>query len=651
VTDDATPLRVRVLTAFDRDGLRIAAVATGALLVVTFYFPVGVVLAESVFSGGQFTLSSFAAVLSDPFYFGTLSQLFADPLAIDRHLVALAGWLAAAVDPLDPGFWASVVVGLVTFPLEFGRYAGAVEDATGLFGFTAYQALISTLACLAVGLPGAYVLSRFEFRGRETLRSLTILPFVFPGIMVAIGFFATFGARGTFNDMLGLAGIESVELVGTLKIVILAHAFYDAPLVARVTTAAWESVDNRMTETARSLGAGRRRAFLDVVLPQLLPAILTGALLTFIFTFMTFPIVLALGGLELATVEVWVFDRARSLRLTEAATLAVLETVVTIGLTYAYLRYEARMAGAGGAANLPERKPLVPGTPVRVGPVSLPDLRELFSVRRLAILAYGLVVVVLFVAPLASMVYESFTVEGRLTLRHWEFLLQRQVGGAAAQTKPVPAIRNSILFAVASLAVALPMGVTIAVLTTDRSPGPTPRWRTVVEALALLPLAVSGIVVGLGLLRGLVFGVPIPWSDYRIQITGPLAIVAAHAVAAYPFVVRNVAPQLADVDRSMVESARALGASRLRALVDVELPLVATGLLAGAAFAVAISFGEFDSTVVLAQGGDFYTMPVAVERFLGRRTGPAMAMGTVLLAVVAVSFVVIERVGGRGGGP
>ncbi|MEF8830617.1 MAG: ABC transporter permease subunit, partial [Halobacteriales archaeon] len=170
------------------------------------------------------------------------------------------------------------------------------------------------------------------------------------------------------------------------------------------------------------------------------------------------------------------------------------------------------------------------------------------------------------------------------------------------------------------------------------------------EALLTAPIAVSSIVVGLGLLQTLVFGTTL--LGYRVTATGPVAIVAAHAVAAYPFVTRNVAPALGGLDDHLVEAARSLGADRTRALLEIELPLVAAPLLAGAAFAFAISVGEFDATVLLAEGVDSYTMPVALERYVGNRSlgpnlGPATAMGTVLLAVTAVSFVVIDRLGGR----
>lgn len=590
------------------------------------YLPVGIVFVDAVVDDGGATLAVFREILTDPFYVGALADVFAEPLAVGTHLESLAGWLA--------GVSISVSVERplpsVSLPVPWPRLE-TPGVRTGLFGFTAYQATLSTVASVALGLPAAYVLATYEFRGRRTLRSLTILPFVLPGIMVAVGFYAMFGRTGTLNGLLGLVGLGPYPFIewNPLAIVIVAHAFYNAPLVARVTVAAWESVDARTVETARSLGASPRRAFRDVVVPQLLPAVLTGALLTFIFTFMTFPIVLALGGLRLATVEVWIYDRVRRLAYSEAAALAVLETILSLGLTYVYLRYESAQSGLARRAADTSREPLVP------------DLRTALSPRRLAILGYGVVALLVFVGPMASLVVGSVTDGNGLTTRHYAFLLERQLEGASYQTLPWVAIRNSLGFGVATLAVAVPMGVVVSVVTVRAGWG-----GAIVDTLAMLPLAVSGVVFGIGLLQGLVFGIPLP-GGWRFQVTGAVAIVAAHAVAAYPFVTRNVSPLLATLDPAMVESARALGATRYRALRDVALPLVASGIVAGAAFAFAISIGEFSSTVILASGSQTYTMPVAVERYLGRRPGPAIAMGTVLLVVTAASFVVVDRVGGR----
>ncbi|WP_049920860.1 ABC transporter permease [Halopiger djelfimassiliensis] len=613
-------------TWLERHALGLAALGTAIVLVVMLYVPVGIVFVEAVVDEGGLTLGRFGDVLTDPFYVGVLADLFAEPLAVGDHLGSLAGWLGAV----------SLSVSLETpipgldVPLPWiGIHTPGVR--LGLFGFTAYQAALSTVASVGLGLPAAYILANYEFYGRRTLRSLTILPFVLPGIMVAVGFYAMFGRTGTLNGALGAVGLGPFAFVETspLAIVVLAHAFYNAPLVARLTVVAWESVDGRTIETARSLGASERQAFRDVVVPQLAPAVLTGALLTFVFTFMTFPIVLALGGLRLATVEVWIYSRIQRLAYGEAATLAILETLLSLGLTYAYLRYESAETGLSRAPSPPPKEPLVP------------DLQTACSPRRLAIFGYGLVALVVFVGPIASLIVGSVTDGTGFTLRHYAFLLERQLEGASYQTRPVPAVRNSLLFGVGTLAVAVPMGVVVSAVTVRAG-----RSGRVVDTLAMLPLAVSGVVFGIGLLQGLVFGISLP-GGWRLQLTGTTAIVAAHAVAAYPFVTRNVSPLLASLDPAMVESARALGASRVRALLDIELPLVAGGIVAGAAFAFAISIGEFSSTVILASGSESYTMPVAVERYLGRRPGPAIAMGTILLLVTAASFVVVDRVGGR----
>ncbi|MFB6253585.1 MAG: ABC transporter permease [Halobacteriaceae archaeon] len=556
-----------------------------SLLIVLFYYPLVIVLLEAFTVHGEFTGRILYTILTSEFYFGWLPQFIAHPIETVRRVPS---------------------------------------GTLGLFGFTAYQAILSTIASVLLGLPGAYLLARFEFPGRKTIRSLTILPFVMPSIIVAIGFVAMFGENGALNDALRLLGLPTLDLMFTLKIIILAHAFYNAPLITRMTAAAWESVDRRLIETARSMGASPFRAFIDVILPQLIPSILTGALLTFIFTFLSFPIILALGGLKLATVEVMVYHNINLLNYSTAAGLALLEMSISLILTYAYLRYEARQMSTRESIQTQARIHLF-------GPL---------TIKRLLVFGYTFLAAIIFLGPIISMVIESFTGGQGLTLRNYMFLVQRQLTGYDFQVQPLNAIINSLLFAIGSLLIALPMGIFLAIISTRDF-----RGRKFIDAITMAPLAVSGVVVGLGLLRGLVFGITI--GGYRITVTGALAIIGAHAVAAYPFVTRNVVPLLESVDSRLVESARALGASRLTALIDIELPLVYSGIIAGAAFAFAISIGEFDATIILIQGGDWYTMPIAIERYIGRRLGPATAMGCVLLAVTAMSFIIIDRVGGR----
>ncbi|MGB9986933.1 ABC transporter permease [Salarchaeum japonicum] len=608
--------------------LAAAGLATLLVLLVVFYYPVWTVFENAVLRDGYGVFDALAdplaavtpdvllGVLSDPFFLGAAHTLFEAPLRVPGDAAAWTVEFLATARP--------AVVSRPPF-VVLVHDAGNVDF--GLFGFTAYQAVLSTVLSVLVGLPGAWVLARFEFPGRRTLKSLTILPFVLPSIMVVAGFVATFGTFGTVNNVLAALGLERVEMLYTLELVLVAHAFYNAPLVTRMVGTAWENVNANAVETARSLGAGRLRSFTDVVLPQLLPALAASALLTFIFTFMTFPIVLGLGGLRLATVEVWLYASVNQLDYETAAALGTLETAFSLFFMYVYLRYEARRASSGTGKPLPRERLFSADT--------LHDW-----LRRAGVAAYGVVVLVVFVLPLVSMVLASVGGVSDPTLEWWRLLVERQ----GSRTEPSVAVRNSLLFGLGALAVALPMGVVVAAFSTRGG-----RFRKLGDTVLMAPIAVSGVVVGFGLLQGLVFGVDI--GPYRVSVVGPAVVVLAHAVAGYPFVVRNVAPMLGNIDSRLVEAARSLGADRARALWDVELPLVWPGVVAGAAFAFAISIGEFDSTIILA-GENTYTMPVALKRFLVDRTagpsiGPAAAMGTVLLVVTALSFVVIDYVGGR----
>jgi thiamine transport system permease protein len=116
----------------DRIALPVGTVVTLAVLVVVFYYPVGSVLAAAAGGDGVPTLAPVLDVLSDPFYTGVAHHLFTDPLGVASGVLA---WIEA----------------------------GAPGVSFGLFGFTTYQAFLSTVASVALGLPAAYVLSRYEF--------------------------------------------------------------------------------------------------------------------------------------------------------------------------------------------------------------------------------------------------------------------------------------------------------------------------------------------------------------------------------------------------------------------------------------------------------------------------------------------------------
>jgi thiamine transport system permease protein len=219
-------------------------------------------------------------------------------------------------------------------------------------------------------------------------------------------------------------------------------------------------------------------------------------------------------------------------------------------------------------------------------------------------------------------------------LRYYRELLVNRTG-SLFYVPPGLAIRNSLLFAVLTTALSLVIGtITAYLLAADR--GPIAR---LLDPLFLLPLGASAVTLGFGYILAL--GRP-PLN----LATSPVLVPIAHTLVAFPFVVRTLLPALRRLRPDWREAAAVLGASSWRVWREVELPIVGRAVLVAAVFAFTVSMGEFGATLLIARP-EFPTMPIVIFRLLGQpgplNYGQALAMSTLLMAVCAVGFVVIER--------
>ncbi len=154
--------------------------------------------------------------------------------------------------------------------------------------FTIEQALLSTLASILLGLPGAYLLARYNFKGKIIVKAMTTVPFVLPSIIVVLGFVIFFGNNGILNRMLmGLFHLDNtpLKILYSMKAIILAHTFYNFPICIRLVSAVWSRINPNLERAAQSLGANGSRLFIRVLLPQIMPGILAASALIFIFCF------------------------------------------------------------------------------------------------------------------------------------------------------------------------------------------------------------------------------------------------------------------------------------------------------------------------------------------------------------------------------
>lgn len=519
-----------------------------------------------------------------------------------------------AVAALPVAFLAVFFVFPVGTILERGLADATVLDvlrrrSTGrLVWFTFWQAAASTLLTLAVGLPAAWAIARVDLPGRRILRAVLVVPFVLPTLVVGAAL------QGTF-ERLGLDGGTGLRLQGTVWAILLAHMVFNVAVVVRIVGGYWALLDRREADAARVLGAGRFQVARQILLPRLAPALWGASGIVFLFSFTSFGVILTVGGPTHPTLEteIWRYATQRT-DIVTAAGLAVTQLVTVVALLVLVGRYD-RLAGTG-AARRPSRA------------------RRVTSVRQGALVALALAPAGLAVAiPLVGLIERSLAVGGGYGLGNYRAL--GQSSGNGLFVAPTDAIATSLRTAGLATVVAVVIGTlaSMAIVAAGRRTGRS------LDLAVMVPLGTSAVTLG--------FGIIVALDEPPLDLRASWVIVpAAQALVAMPFVVRSLVPALRSVDHRQREAASVLGASPRRARLEIDVPVVVRTALIGAAFAFAISLGEFGATSFLARP-DGPTVPVAMYRLLGQPgevlRGQAMALGTLLAALTALSVAVIER--------
>ncbi|MGZ4710600.1 MAG: ABC transporter permease [Acidimicrobiales bacterium] len=493
---------------------------------------------------------------------------------------------------------------------------GVVADVVGdpfyrhVAWFTLWQAVVSTVLTVLVALPVAAVFARFEFRGRRLLWSLLLVPFVLPTVVVGAAFLALLGPHAALG----------VDLHDTIWLVLIAHVFFNLAVVVRTVGGLWGNLDPALEDAARTLGASPLRAFREVTLPLLMPAIAAASSIVFLFCFTSFGVVLLLGGARARTLEVEIYTQtARLLHLDVAAVLALLQLVGVGAALLLYARYQRRRSIT---------QALRPRSEVARRPRTVAE-RSLLA----AVLA-GLVVLV--VAPLAVLAWRSISTPSGPGLTYWRALSTSR-RGSTLFVSPVQAVINSLTTAAVATLIAVVVGGMAAWVVAGRGGGRSVVW---FDAALMLPLGTSAVTVGFGFLIALDH----PPFDLRDSWW---LVPLAQATVAVPFVIRTLVPVLRSIDVNLRDAASVLGASPGRAFREVDLPIVFRAVLVSAGFAFAVSLGEFGATVFLARS-DHPTVPIAIYRFLGApgalNLGQAMALSTLLMLLTGAVVLLIDRV-------
>jgi iron(III) transport system permease protein len=489
---------------------------------------------------------------------------------------------------------------------------------------TVGSGLLVVLFSAMLALPLAYVLARYDFRGKLLLQTAATLPLVVPPFVGAVALQLVLGRSGTLNLLLMEWFGATVPLMEGLTGVILVQTLHFFPFILLNTAVSLSAIDPALEEVAQNLGCRGFRLFRRVTLPLMLPGFIAGSLLTFIRAIDDLGTPLMLNYKNLLAPQAYL--RITTIGIDDVDGYVV--CVVLVVLSLASLLAARKYLGLAEYATV-QRSATV--------------TRKLEG-KKLA-LVWLMIAAILGVSLLPHIGILLLSVA-----KVWSFSLlptSYTTGHYAEILFRVPYfVINTLRYTLLAAGLDVILGATIAFfLLRSRIAG-----RNLLDAVATMPLAIPGVVLAVGYLR-VFHGWDFP------GIGGPLTsswliLVIAYTMRRLPYTVRACYAALQQVHVSLEESAQNLGANRLRTFVKITLPLIAAGLLAGGLIAFVTSSVELASTIMLVPrielGPISYGIYLYMQSPLGR--GAGAALGVVAIALVSIGTYLTHRIfGGRAG--
>jgi iron(III) transport system permease protein len=469
----------------------------------------------------------------------------------------------------------------------------------------------------------AYILTRYEIRGRSTFRILATIPLILPPFVGAMSFIFLLGNAGTLNliliDWLGIMR-QPINFIYGAHGILFVETFHLYPLIFLNSAAALSKIDKSLEESSELLGATPLRRFATVTLRLMTPGYAAGAFLVFVWAFSDFgtPVVLRqyeyLGPQAYLSIVQFIDQRLLRMGLVMTVVMAAF-ALVSLILVRRYIAVR-------------EYASLTLPTPVEARPVKglKNHLSMLFVV---AVMFFSLL-------PHAGVTIASLGKAWMITPFPTEYTLEyfKKV------TIDLPMyIQNSFVFCTIAVLINAGLGLLIAyVLARSKFPG-----KDIIDSLVTMILAVPGTVIGIAYLRA--FHAPLPLIGISLT-QGWGIMVAVLAVRRLPYVVRSVYATLLQVHVSLEEASLVLGGNKLRTFARITVPLVSRGLVAGSIISFTTAMQELSSTAFLYKPG-WETMPLGI--FIYYLTGgmaEASALGVLLIVIVAVSVGVANRLVG-----
>ena len=470
----------------------------------------------------------------------------------------------------------------------------------------------STVTSLLVGVPIAYLMTRYNVWMKKYIHIFIIMSLMSPPFIGAYSWIMLFGRAGVvtsfFDDVLGIA---LPSIYGKLGI-ILVFTFKLFPYVYLYTSGAMGSIDSSLEEAAENLGSSKLRRLFTVTIPVIIPSIAAGAIMVFMTSLADFgtPMLLGEGYMVL---PVLVYNEYMS-EIGGNAYLASALSVIVVLCSTTVLLVQKHLVSKKNYVMTAMRPPQE---------IQLRGVKRFLATFPVALVTF-IGILPQIVVIVTSFIKADFTgFVGGFSLDSYMTIFNRLGTN----------IKNTFLFSTIAIVFIIIIGMLISYIIV-RQKGAAGQ---IMDMLIMFPFVIPGAVLGISLI--------VAFNKEPVILTGTAAImIIAFVVRKLPYTVRSGSAFLQQMDPSVEEASINLGVSPMKTFFTLTARLMAPGILSGGILSWITCINELSSSVML-YGGKTSTISVAIYTEVVRNSyGTAAALATILTVSTVVSLLIFLKV-------
>lgn len=486
-------------------------------------------------------------------------------------------------------------------------------------------AIAAVITSSLIGVPLAFFLTRYDFPGKRVFEILAMMPIIIPPFVGAIGLTYFFGKYGIVN--LFLTETFNIEFIPFLKGplgVLFVQTIHLYPLIFLNCSASLAGIDPSLEESAKNLGSNGFHLFRTITFPLIIPGYAAGALLVFIWSFSDLGTPLMLGYFKLLAPQAYHRITSFTILDVNGYVMCVLLAAISLLTLFLVRKY----------VSLRQYSIISSG----ISPAAL--VKRLSRKKMLVVLPFCIIIVLISLTPHMGILLASFGKVWSMTYLPETYTLDHY---SEVLIRTPQFIQNTLLYSSISAVFDVILGAIIAYLLVRK----TFIGKGVLDALAMLPFAIPGIVIGIGYLR-VFYQFKIPGLGVPLTATW-FILPISYMIRRLPYTVRSCVAALQQIHISLEEASMSLGANRFQTFIRITLPLMRTGIIAGGILAFVNAVVEISTTLFLTPSLKQASLSFAIYQYINnpRGKGPASALGVFAILLVSICILVVRKILGK----